>query len=617
MFIRKSTKKSKGKTYDSYVLVESVRTAKGPRQKTVCTLGDLKPRPRSEWLKLAHKIESSLSGQPDLLETQEPEISRIVEKIKQRQHKEEADRQNTTARDEQWITVDVDGVETKHQREAGSVHVGYQYWKKLGLDEILSQIGLSKRSCELSCVMTMNRVVWPKSELAMPDWIRSTALSDIMGVGFEQLKEDSLYRNLDILHSKREVIESALVERERRLFNLDHTVFLYDITSTYFEGQSLKNPKAKRGYSRDKRPDCKQVLVGLVINREGFPIAHEVFEGNRQDRATVEEMLELLDKRVGLKKGQSVVVDRGMAFEENLAQIQGRNLHYLVASRQSERVDWLEEFEQAEGFEEVIRRASPRNPFQKKPVVRVKMKQNDQGSVVLCISSGRKGKDRAIRRKQEKKLVSDLEKLKKRIKNRRLVKSEKIAEAIGRLKERYPRVARYYRMEYDAEAGKLSYEINEEKMATAEELDGAYLLKTDRKDLCAEEIWRIYSLLTRAEDAFRSMKSPLMERPIFHQLQKRVETHIFLCVLAYHILAAIEKTLLDKGVHTSWATVREKLKTHTVNTIVLPTDNGSILEIRKASIPEPEQNLLYDLLEVPKTIVPPKKFWIEPEQNNL
>ena len=154
-------------------------------------------------------------------------------------------------------------------------------------------------------------------------------------------------------------------------------------------------------------------------------------------------------------------------------------------------------------------------------------------------------------------------------------------------------------------------------MATAEELDGAYLLKTDRKDLSAEEIWRIYSLLTRAEDAFRSMKSPLMERPIFHQLQKRVETHIFLCVLAYHILAAIEKTLLDKGVHTSWATVRERLKTHTVNTIVLPTDNGSILEIRKASIPEPEQNLLYDLLEVPKTIIPPKKVWIEPEQDNL
>jgi transposase len=617
MFIRKSTKKSKGKAYDSYVLVESVRTAKGPRQKTVCTLGDLKPRPRSEWLKLAHKIESSLAGQPDLLETQEPEISGIVEKIKQRQHKEEADREERTEKDEQWITVDVDGVETKHQREAGSVHVGYQYWKKLGLDEILSQMGLSKRSCELSCVMTMNRVVWPKSELAMPDWIRSTALSDIMGVGFEQLKEDSLYRNLDILHSKREVFESALVERERTLFNLDHTVFLYDITSTYFEGQSLKNPKAKRGYSRDKRPDCKQVLVGLVINREGFPIAHEVFEGNRQDRATVEEMLELLDKRVGLKKGQSVVVDRGMAFEENLAQIQRRNLHYLVASRQSERVDWLEEFEQAEGFEEVIRRASPRNPFQKKPVVRVKMKQNAQGSVVLCISSGRKGKDRAIRRKQEKKLVSDLEKLKKRIKNRRLVKTEKIAEAIGRLKERYPRVARYYWMEYDAEAGKLSYEIDEEKMTTAEELDGTYLLKTDRKDLCAEEIWSIYSLLTRAEDAFRSMKSPLMERPIFHQLQSRVETHIFLCVLAYHILAAIEKTLLDKGVHTSWATVREKLKTHTVNTIVLPTDNGSILEIRKASIPEPEQNLLYDLLDVPKTIVRPKKLWIQPEQNNL
>jgi len=168
------------------------------------------------------------------------------------------------------------------------------------------------------------------------------------------------------LHPERERIESALCERERTLFNLDQTIYLYDLTSTYFEGQALANPKAKHGYSRDKRPDCKQVVVGLVVNRDGFPQAHEVFEGNRADRTTLTAMLDLLDTRVGLKAGQTVVVERGMAFDDNLAELKSRKLHYVVASRQSERDTWLAEFEDLCGFEEVLRLPSPRNPFQKK-----------------------------------------------------------------------------------------------------------------------------------------------------------------------------------------------------------------------------------------------------------
>jgi transposase len=240
----------------------------------------------------------------------------------------------------------------------------------------------------------------------------------------------------------------------------------------------------------------------------------------------------------------------------------------------------------------------------------VKNNETVEGSTVLCISSGRREKDRAIRKKQEKRLLADLAKLKKRIAKGRLVKKEKIGEAIGRLKERYPRVARYYRIEYDAKTKTFVYEMNEEKMCKAEKLDGSYLLKTDRKDLSDEEVWRIYNLLTRAEDAFRAMKSPLMERPIFHQLVRRVETHIFLCILAYHLLVSIEKTLLDKGVHTSWGTVRETLSNHEVCTIVLPTNDGMVLKIRKASTPEPAHKQLYKLLDVPGPIIRPKKRWV-------
>jgi Transposase DDE domain. len=193
------------------------------------------------------------------------------------------------------------------------------------------------------------------------------------------------------------------------------------------------------------------------------------------------------------------------------------------------------------------------------------------------------------------------------------VKPTKIGEAIGRLKERYPRVARYYEMTYDTYTKEFTWRLNEAKRRTAEKFDGSYLLKTDRTDLSAEESGRIYTLLTRAEEAFRSIKSPLSERPIFHQIERRVETHIFLCVLAYHLLVAIEKTLLDKGVHTSWGTVRDTLKSHQVATMVLPTDRGSVLRIRKDTVPEPEHKELYKLLNVPERIIRPKKIWTEPQ----
>ena len=210
------------------------------------------------------------------------------------------------------------------------------------------------------------------SEHAMPDWIRRTALADILGADFDALEEDPLYLVLDKLHPHRSVIEAALVERERSLFNLDATIYLYDLTSTYFEGQCVRNAKAKRGYSRDHRPDCKQVVVGLVVRREGFPITHEVFAGNAQDRTTLATMLDRLTERAGLKQGSTVVVDRGMAFDDNIAEIKQRRLNDVVASRQPERDRWLGDFEDTEGFTPLLRQPSPLNGAQKKTSIEVK-----------------------------------------------------------------------------------------------------------------------------------------------------------------------------------------------------------------------------------------------------
>ena len=373
------------------------------------------------------------------------------------------------------------------------------------------------------------------------------------------------------------------MERERELFNLQETVYLYDLTSTYFEGQAEANPQAKRGYSRDKRPDCKQVVVGL--------------------------MLDALERRTGQKVGSTVVLDRGMAYEENLEQIRQRQYHYIVAGRQSERNEWWDELEKEDEWEEILRIPSPRNPFQKKTRVEIKRRQKGDEIYILCRSEGREEKDRAIREKQEQRLIHDLEKLQARVERGRLKQEEKIQQAIGRLKERYPRVARYYAIQYDAEKRNLVWQERAEKKTMAEKLDGSYVLKTDRQDLSADEIWRTYLLLTRVERAFRDMKTPLMERPIFHHLEHRTQTHIFLCVLAYHLLVAIEKYFLDEGIHTSWSTIRRQLSTHQVVTVVLPTANGTILRIRKGTTPDGGQRDIYNVLRVPLEVMKPIKTW--------
>jgi transposase len=603
VFIRKTVKRHHGRTYSTYLLVEAVRTPQGPRQKTICSLGDLSPGPRQKWLSLADRVEASLQGQV-ALEEPDPLVEGIVERIRS------AGPVLAPERAGDVVAVHTGQVSLEKAREAGPVHVGHQIWRRLGLGEILKEIGLSRRACLLSEVMVLNRLVAPCSEHAMPEWVGNTALSDILRVDLSELSDESLYRNLDRLHPNRQRIESELAERETSLFNLDDTYFLYDLTSTYFEGQCLKNPKAQRGYSRDQRPDCKQVVVGLVLDRDGFPKAHEVFEGNRQDHTTLDEMLSRLEQRSGGCGGATVIVDRGMSYEDNLAQIKAHGHHYLMASRQSEWEVWFDELEQEEGWQELIRQPSPRNAAQKKSQVWIKRAETAEHLYVLCRSEGRKAKDEAIRLKQEKRLLADLGRLHKRIEAGRLQRAEKIYEALGRLKERYPRVARYWRMEYDAVQQQLSWQEDQEKKQRALLLDGTYLLKTDRKDLSAEEAWRLYILLTRVEDAFRDMKSPLSERPIFHQLQHRVETHIFLCVLAYHLLVTIEKSFLDQGIHTSWATLREQLRTHQVVTAVLPTTDGHLLKIRQATTPEPQHRLIYRVLVIPQEVMSPVRTWL-------
>src|SRR5712691_4213407 len=599
MYLRRTTRRVGDKTYQNYLLVESVATPKGPRQRVICSLGALAPGPKDEWLGTARRLHAALAGQTTLVPDNQ------VDALAARAH---PPRRGPTAAG-RGLTINPERVTFEDEREAGPVHVGHQMWRVLQLDTILAAAGLSRRAQRLTEVMTLNRLVHPASEHAMPDWIRRTALADILGTDFAPLADDALYRNLDRLHPQRVAIEQALAARERTLFNLDDTMYLYDLTSTYFEGQCPRNPQAKRGYSRDHRPDCKQVVVGVVLDREGFPKAHEVFDGNRQDRTTLDEMLETLEQRTGRQGGATVVIDRGMAFAENLAQIRARHHHYIVAGRPAERQEHLAAFEDDRGWTEVLRTPSPRNPEQKKTRVFIKRAARGDEVHILCRSDGRLEKDRAIRDTHEQRFLRDLTKLQTRVARRQLRDPAKIHEALGRLKERYPRVARYYALSYDDGTREVSWTTQAALKTRAEHLDGAYLLKTDRPDLTDEEIWRLYILLTRVEAAFRAMKSPLMERPIFHHLEHRVQTHIFLCVLAYHLLVAIEKRFLDQGVHTSWATLREQLATHQVVTVVLPSTTGRTLRIRRSSTPDAIHREIYRTLQITQEVMKPVKTW--------
>ncbi len=603
MFIKRTKKRVGDKTYVNHVLVESVATPNGPRHRVVCSLGSLAPAPAEDWLALAHKIEAALTGQHPLVG--DARVDALVAKVQAAQRVG-----RRTAGTPDLVAVHTDQVTTEEHREAGPVHVGHQLWQKLAIDEVLAQAGLSARTRVLTEIMTLNRLVCPLAEHAMPDWVRRTALPDVLGEEFDTLVDESLYQNLDRLHPQRVAIERALAEQERTLFNLDASLFLYDLTSTYFEGQALENPQAQRGYSRDSRPDCKQVVMGLVLDRDGFPKAHEVFEGNRPDRTTIGAMLEALEQRVGRTRGATVVVDRGMAFEDNLQQITDRGYHYLVASRPGERTEHLDAFEEAAGWQEIVRLPSPTNPGQPKSRVVVKRTVVGNEVHILCKSDGREAKDRAIREKHEQRLLADLRKLQHRVATGKLTDAAKVQQAIGRLKERYPRVARYYAIGYEAATAAVTWAEHIEKKALAQRLDGGYLLKTDRQDLTDEEIWRTYILLTRVEAAFRAMKSPLCERPIFHRLEHRVQTHIFLCVLAYHLLVAIEKLFLDAGIHTSWATLRAELRTHQVVTVVLPASNGDVLKIRKGSTPEPRHKAIYATLHIPAEVMKPVRTWV-------
>jgi transposase len=607
MFIKRSISKQGGKTYVSHVLVESVLTPAGPRHKTICNLGKMDPGPKEDWLLLAERIQMALGGQSSLFP--DPRVDQAVARIRERQTKaspaELAEPLTGEVAVPDVVPVKTSGVKCQDLRKVGPLHVGHQMWQRLQMEAVLKAVGISAPARKLTEVMTLNRLVSPCSELAMVGWSRREAVNDVLGVDAEHLNEDKFYRNMDKLHGHRMEIERELYAREKSLFNLEGSLVLYDLTNTYFEGQAARNPKAMRGHSKEMRTDCKLVAMGLMLDADGFPIGHEVYAGNTIDGTTVEAMLNGLEARTGREGGSTVVMDRGFASEDNLKLVRSRHYDYLMAGFQQQRSPLLKEFEDLEGWEAI-------QPSANKVPVQIKRIEKGDEVFLLCVSPARAEKERAIRERQEKKLVKDLEALAKAVakalEQGEPMEDKELGERIGRLRERYPRAGRYYLV--DRKDGNLEWTLKAEQRVRAEELDGAYFLRTSRKDMGPEEIWRTYIVLTRIESAFRDLKGTLDMRPVYHQKEIRVETHVFLAVLAFHLQAVIERTLKEAGDHTSWETLREELGTHHVVTTLLPTADGKTLAIRRGSVPDRRVGEIYRHLDLDPEPMTPIRTWL-------
>jgi transposase len=590
VFIRRVTIIRRGKPYSYYRIVESVRTPAGPRQRLVMNLGKLDVPPE-QWKLLAERIEDFLYRQGQLPYGSH-DIDSVAREIAQRvAHKRQRQAQGAEYRRER-AEMYPEMTMLGEARELGAEYVGLAYAKKLGIDRILEEQGFEDRQRDLALIEIVGRLVEPHSELSTSAWYKRSALGEMLQEQrVRRITEDDLYRVTDRLYAKRLEIEGALRERERSLFGLKETIILYDLSSTYFEGLPAMG-KARHGYSRDHRGDCLQVVIGLVLDGQGYAKGHEIFEGNRRDCTTLEQMLERLQK-LGPQPGATVVMDRGIATEKNLAFLRERGYRYIVAASARDRQKLL----------------GPRDPGRWVP-----FRQSEQGELriegqlrregdelyVLCHSVEREGKDRGIRERFRVRLEEEAGKLKARIEAGKLKDPAKIQQAIGQLRQRFSRAARFYEFALSPE-GKLRFQPLAEPLTVAGQTDGRYLLRTNRADLTEKQIWELYIMLNRVERSFRSLKGSVGIRPIYHYKAHRIEAHIFISILAYHLLHSIEEQLRSQGDTRCWATVRDVLSTHVLVTITQHAVDGRIFQLRRPTRPEAEHERLYHALRLPST----------------
>ena len=608
MYIRRvrKTDKSTGKSYFYYQLIEAYRTPKGPRQRILLNLGklDLDDRERKF---LADRIEQLITGQLPLIKPPE-KIERLARKFASELRKEivrEEDKSVEKEKEEpHWETVDINSVEASEVRTIGGELIGLWAYDKLGLSEILFELGFSKKEIIRAKLLILGKLLNPGSELEIHNWFqRISGFDELVGIKEAEVSLSSLYRISDKLEAHKDEIEKALVERARKLFGLGEKLILYDLTNTYFEGSLRESDLARHGNSKERRYDRPLVTVALVLDEDGFPKTSRIFPGNVGEPSTLSKILDdlLLNPPRQLKLGEqmpTVVIDAGIATEENLALIRSKKLNYICVDRR--RIKEL-----PEGEPEVI--------HEKDGAVVKAVRVSESDEVFLyCVSDGRARKERSIKERLQTRFEEELTKLQASLGKKGCVKRyEKVIERIGRLKERYSRVAHFYDISVKEENGKaveISWKIKApEKMKIG--FSGVYCLRTSRKDLSDKELWSIYNMLSTVEASFRSLKSELSIRPIYHRIDKRIRGHIFTTLLAYHLLCVIQKTLHNRGIHHSWETIRKFMRSHVRVTTTMTSKNNKTIYLRIASQPEEFHTEVYNALGISlKPLQPIKKI---------
>ena len=585
-------------------LVESYRNAEGrPRQRVVASLGNA-AIPKAERKAVARAVELRLRRERSLLPIAlSPAGAAWVVRVAK--IAEEARSVPLKCGTVHLDGVVVDRIWTDEVVGFGPHLAGVGAWDALGLSAILEAQGMTPERIALAQLMVVNRLVEPLSEWALAEWANRTALPEILEVEISRTTKDRLYRTSDELLVHRRKIEQALRSGEQELFSLRRSIVLYDVTNTHFEGLCRSNPKAKHGKNKQKRNDCRQVAVGMAFDEHGFALAHEVFEGNIADTRTLTAMLDRLDlsEEEGLKP--VVVLDAGFASEENVRLLEQRGCSYIVNITRGSRRRYAELFEN-----ETFVALPGRKPQTRVEVKRINDPENENRQLVLCRSAQRREKERAMISRAEERFLADGESLRKRIEAGRLKKPEVIERKIGALLKKHPRVARYYKAEHKDQT--LHLVRNDSKLDEALALCGDYVLKTD-KTMAAETLWELYMTLLEAEKGFRMLKGSLGLRPNFHQLEARVDGHIFISVLAYHLLHWIGYRLETAGDVREWRTLRRLLSTHIVATTRLPLEDGHEVSLRKPSEPDEQQQRIYTLLGIDwRRAYPPRKTHTKP-----
>jgi transposase len=567
MFLRPHFRTKNGKRHAYWALMESYRTERGPRQRVVAYLGELDE---------AHRlgIRNAASGttgrhQKRLFDDTQPE----------------------------WVEVDVKRVRVENRRDFGAPWLGLELLDQLGLKEFFQQAMPCGEEdvpwALMALVLVLCRFCEPSSELHIAEhFYVHSALADLLGIPPEKINEQRLYRALDVLLPHKEALEVFLKNRLGELFGLEYDLLLYDVTSTYFEGQAARNPQARRGYSRDHRPDCKQVCIGLVVSRCGMPLGYEVFAGNRADVTTLQEIVETMERRYG-RASRIWVVDRGMVSGENMEFLQQDERRYIVGTPKS----MLKQFERELLSEDwnTIRDG-----------LEAKLCPGPEGKemFILCRSRDRREKEKAMHDRFEKRIEEGLQRIEASCRRQRL-QPLVVAHRLGRLMGQNSRAAGLFQTEVQTAAdgrAMLVWKKVENWRDWARLSEGCYLLRSNVTEWSDEELWKAYIQLTEAEGAFRIHKSDLGLRPIWHQKEDRVQAHILVCFLAYVLWKTLAQNCRRAGLGDEPRRVIEELSKIELVEVVLPTRQG--IEIRRRCITEPTDHqsilLTYLRMQLPK-----------------